>query len=169
MDRATIKLSINNSIGTRSLAVRESKSDHNVYHPITDDSIQSIKITDDKVKIYEDNEVKTGTMEHFRVWSDKYEIQIYGRSDDLIVLDGFVSDEYTLPTDDVCRLYIGANEITVRYTGEWEFNVEHTPYSTYTEIYETDDLITEYYCNYSQLLCLSSPFEKIEDVKIKSN
>lgn len=94
-------------------------------------------------------------------------VYIYGHSDDLIEVEGFIDAEFSAPLDvegdGVCIEFDNGDTFRLTYDGEWVVDQEgefHNPYST-VEMYEQGEV--EHLNDYTQV-AMYQPWNGVDSV-----
>lgn len=172
MERATIKIdsSITNSVTRRCIPIEKVSVNENGYDVMKvidscekGDEIKSIVIKHGKAEVL-DSDMSSGEykIDILKWWDDNFEYQIFGRSDDLVEVRGFCTDEFYCAIDGSV-LEVGETLVKVYLNdeGNWEFDVLSEGKENLI-IKSLDSDVANMFCEYSELLCISY-FDPIEE------
>jgi len=91
------------------------------------------------------------------------EMHVYGASDDLIEIDGDVSEEFYANFSEPTEMMVGLTKLSIEYTteGVWSIIVENEAPSDEVTIYDVGSGEAEQYKDYSQLAVVKSPTDEV--------
>lgn len=172
MDRATIKIdsSITGSVTRRCIPTEKvSVNEHgNDVMKVMDscekgDGIKSIVVKDGVAEVLKsDMSSEEYNIDVLKWWNDNYEYQVFGRSDDLIEVRGLHTNEFCCDIDGSV-LEVGGTLVKVYLNnqGNWKFDVLSEGKENLV-IKGLDSDVSNMFCDYSELLCISD-FEVIRE------
>lgn len=135
--------------------VKEENDGTIVLHPDSHRTITSIRIDTDEVPraLFRDGGTEEISVITRKELSFPNEIFIYGRSDDIVRVDGSLEDSFTLPSSDEAVLKVNNKRaIKITYDGEWKISPINWDVGEKVKMYTIDSEYADIFCDSSQVV-----------------
>lgn len=156
--KSLIELNIDSMIGSSQKTivaelVRDSENEK-VYKPDCHREVSSVRILSDRTEVLMKSGKKmTAEIQSERKLACPSELFVYGRSDDLIEVDGSVSEEFVYKSPG-SKIEVNDTEVSVSYDGKWYLSVIEGRSVKVAEVYKVGSSISEMFCDYSDIVRL---------------